>query len=102
LKSALANKVGAGDNWKTAVTYQLVHAVALLSLSAIDKKALRDPPSPSSWSGGKVMAVGAAIFSGSIYCLCLDVGPKKILGPIIPIGGLLMISGWVMVGMGSI
>lgn len=49
-----------------------------------------------------MMAVGAAIFSGSIYCLCLDVGPKKILGPITPIGGLLMISGWVMVGMGSI
>jgi uncharacterized membrane protein YgdD (TMEM256/DUF423 family) len=102
LKSTLAKKVGAGDNWKTAVTYQLVHAVALLTLSAIDKKALRDPPSPSSWSGGKVMAVGAAIFSGSIYCLCLDVGPKKILGPITPIGGLLMISGWVMVGMGNI
>jgi uncharacterized membrane protein YgdD (TMEM256/DUF423 family) len=42
------------------------------------------------------------MFSGSIYFLCLDVGPKKVLGPITPIGGLLLISGWVMVGMGSI
>jgi uncharacterized membrane protein YgdD (TMEM256/DUF423 family) len=79
-----------------------MHAVALLSLSAIDRKALRDPPSPSSWSGGKVMALGTAMFSGSIYFLCLDVGPKKVLGPITPIGGLLLISGWVMVGMGGI
>ncbi len=102
LKATLGRKAGAGDNWKTAVTYQLMHAVALLSLSAIDKKALRDPPSPSSWSGGKVMALGTAVFSGSIYLLCLDVGPKKVLGPITPIGGLLLISGWVMVGMGSI
>ncbi|KAL3811606.1 hypothetical protein ACHAXA_011203 [Cyclostephanos tholiformis] len=102
LKTILAKKVGAGENWKTAVTYQLVHAVALLSLSAIDKKSLRDPPSPSSWSGGKMMAIGAAMFSGSIYCLCLDFGPKKVLGPITPIGGLLLISGWVMVGIGNI
>ncbi len=102
LKTILAKKVGAGENWKTAVTYQLVHAVALLSLSAIDKKSLRDPPSPSSWSGGKMMAMGAAMFSGSIYCLCLDFGPKKVLGPITPIGGLLLISGWVMVGIGNI
>jgi uncharacterized membrane protein YgdD (TMEM256/DUF423 family) len=102
LKATLAKKAGAGDNWKTAVTYQLLHAVALLSLSsAIDgKNDLRYPQ--SSWSGGKVMALGTALFSGSIYFLCLDVGPKRVLGPITPIGGLLLISGWVMVGMGKI
>ena len=46
------------------------------------------------------MAVGTAMFSGSIYHLCLDIGPKRILGPTTPIGGSLMIAGWVMVGMG--
>lgn len=102
LKATLAKKAGAGDNWKTAVSYQLLHAVAILSLSTIDKKSLQSPPSPSSWSGGKMMALGSAIFSGSIYLLCLDIGPKKLLGPMTPFGGLLLISGWVMVGRGKI
>lgn len=103
LKATLGKKPGASDNWKTAVTYQLMHAVALLSLSAIDRKIFRDPPSPaSSWSGGKLMALGTAMFSGSIYLLCLDIGPKKILGPMTPVGGLLLISGWIMVGMGNV
>mmetsp|Transcript_31471 Transcript_31471/g.53677 ORF Transcript_31471/g.53677 Transcript_31471/m.53677 type:complete len:133 (-) Transcript_31471:82-480(-) len=102
LKATLAKKAGAGDNWKTAVSYQLLHAIALLSLSTIDPKSMKSPPSPSSWSGGKMMALGTAMFSGSIYLLCLDVGPKKLLGPITPVGGLLLISGWVMIGMGNI
>ena len=60
--------------------YQLLHSVALLSLSAIDIKSLHSPPPPSSWSGGKIMAIGTVLFSGSIYMLTLDVGPKKLLG----------------------
>ena len=105
-KATLSKKPGASDNWKTAVTYHLIHAVALLSLSAIDRKNLRDPPSPSSyfssWSGGKLMALGTTMFSGSIYLLCFDIGPKRVLGPMTPVGGLLLISGWVMVGMGNV
>ena len=86
-----------------AVTYQLLHAVALLSLSAIDRKSLQALTSaPSFWSGGKVLALGTAMFSGSIYLLCLDIGPKKLLGPITPVGGLLLVCGWGMVGMGNI
>ncbi|KAL7539808.1 hypothetical protein ACHAXR_009632 [Thalassiosira sp. AJA248-18] len=100
LKATLSKKAGAGDNWKTAVSYQLLHAVALLTLSTLDRKELKTHP--SSWSGGKMMALGTALFSGSIYLLCLDIGPKKILGPTTPVGGLLLISGWVMVGMGNI
>ena len=49
-----------------------------------------------------MMAAGTAMFSGSIYLLTLDIGPKKLLGPITPVGGLLLIGGWVMVGMGNI
>ncbi len=83
------------------MTYQLLHAVALLSLSTIDRKNRQAPPS-SSWSGANVMALGTAMFSGSIYLLCLDIGPKKLIGPITPVGGLLLICGWAMVGMGKI
>ena len=100
MKATLSKKAGASDNWRTAVSYQLLHAVALLSISTLDRKELKTPP--SSWSGGKMLALGTALFSGSIYLLCLDVGPKKLLGPTTPVGGLLLISGWVMIGMGNI
>ena len=69
----------------------------VLGSSSFRKKSRR----PSSYSGGQIMAIGTAFFSGSIYLLCLDVGPKKLLGPITPIGGSMMIAGWVMVGMGK-
>jgi uncharacterized membrane protein YgdD (TMEM256/DUF423 family) len=45
---------------------------------------------------GQVMTVGTVLFSGSIYLLCWNVGPKYIWGPTTPIGGMLMIAGWVM------
>ena len=80
LKKTLSAKSGGLDNWRTAVMYQLLHSVTLLSLSAIDIKSLHSPPPPSSWSGGKMMAIGTVLFSGSIYMLTLDVGPKKLLG----------------------
>lgn len=80
LKKTLSAKSGGLDNWRTAVMYQLLHSVALLSLSAIDIKSLQSPPPPSSFGGGKMMAIGTVLFSGSIYMLTLDVGPKKLLG----------------------
>lgn len=101
VKARLHSKSGASENWRTAVTYQLLHAVALLSLSSLSSKQHLKSSSNSSYSGGQIMAAGTALFSGSIYLLCLDIGPKKLLGPITPIGGLMMISGWIMIGMGK-
>ncbi|KAL7520066.1 hypothetical protein ACHAWX_004815 [Stephanocyclus meneghinianus] len=100
LKERLLSKSGASENWRTAVTYQLLHAVALLSLSSLASNKSTHSKT-SSYSGGQLMALGTAMFSGSIYLLCLDIGPKKLVGPITPLGGLMMISGWVLVGMGK-
>jgi uncharacterized membrane protein YgdD (TMEM256/DUF423 family) len=47
----------------------------------------------------KMMAVGTMMFSGSIYCLALNVGPKKVLGPTTPLGGLILIGGWIVAGL---
>ena len=44
--------------------------------------------------GGWMLFSGAILFSGSIYALILR--PQwRILGPVTPIGGLLLITGWV-------
>lgn len=93
LKDKLGLRSPSGlENWKTAVMYQLFHASALLALSSLSnhKKSLTSSLERS----GKMMLVGSVVFSGSIYCLCLDIGPRKLMGPITPIGGLFMIGGW--------
>ena len=96
------------DNWKTAVMYQLVHAVSILTISAIVecKEQQQHRAVPQSYSSttsaimlhrsGQVLAVGTVLFSGSIYLLCSNIGPKYIWGPTTPIGGMLLIAGWVM------
>jgi uncharacterized membrane protein YgdD (TMEM256/DUF423 family) len=48
---------------------------------------------------GKLLTMGTMMFCGSIYCLSLDIGPKAILGPTTPLGGLLMIGGWIVAGL---
>jgi len=99
---------GKMDNWKTAVMYQLFHAVAILSVSILcDQEGDKRKQHQSSSVGGRghyqragqCMALGSFLFSGSIYLLCLEKGPKKLLGPTTPVGGLFMIGGWVMLGM---
>mmetsp|Transcript_31447 Transcript_31447/g.69075 ORF Transcript_31447/g.69075 Transcript_31447/m.69075 type:complete len:135 (+) Transcript_31447:116-520(+) len=103
LKATLEAKKGGVENWRTAVSYQLFHATAVLALSALSSASSgelsKDKLVASGGSfatAGKMMTIGSVLFSGSIYCLTLDVGPKKLLGPVTPIGGLLMIGGWVM------
>lgn len=72
------------ENWKTAVFYQLVHAVALLVLAG--------RPTLSPKTGGLWLA-GVVCFSGSLYWIALG-GPVKVLWPVTPLGGLLLLAGW--------
>jgi len=100
LKKTLAAR-NTTDSWRTAVTYQLVHALALLALATreVDHRGGSTVPYDTA---GKLWAGGTTLFSGSIYALSLGAGEKfKLLGPITPLGGLLMIGGWVALGMGS-
>jgi len=79
------------ENWKTAVNYQFVHALALLLLATLPTtRFIR----LSAW----FFTLGIVCFSGSLYLLSL----REILtinaafvGPITPIGGLFFIIGWV-------
>lgn len=107
LKSTLEQQKNGVENWKTAVMYQLIHAVALLALSGLVSSAAAAGGAAGAGGNGKnlvqicekagkCMTAGVALFSGSIYCLVLDVGNKKIVGPLTPLGGLLMMGGWAM------
>jgi len=93
------------DNWRTATLYHLLHAVAVLGVSALceskssPQRAVGGKPHPAEERlvrAGQLMTVGTAMFSGSIYLLCFGYGPKMVLGPATPIGGLIMIGGCLM------
>ncbi len=75
--------------WETAARYHLLHAVALLALAS--------HPTRSVW-GPRLFAFGIAIFSGSLYLLALT--DIRWLGAVTPLGGVLLIAGWVAVGLG--
>lgn len=79
--------------FQTGVSYQMYHALALLALVLIPGLGIQ-----------KVKIVfrffifGILFFSGSLYILALkSVVPFSIsfLAPITPIGGLLLIGGWI-------
>lgn len=65
---------------RTGGFYQLVHAVAALAITGMARGA------------SVLLLVGAAIFALSLYAMALG-GPKW-LGAITPIGGVVMIAGW--------
>lgn len=85
------------ESFKTGVFYQIIHALAIIGLMNLSKST----KSKKFKNGIRLLKVGPIIFSGSIYLLaCQDIlmisPAAKFLGPITPIGGLLMIIGWVL------
>src|SRR5271155_4598593 len=72
------------DVWHTALTYQWLHALALLAVGQ-GRSARR----------GTVICwlIGVVLFSGSLYILALD-SNQKWAGPLTPLGGLILIAGW--------
>lgn len=70
------------DVWETAARYHLIHAVAVLALSLHGRGRL----SVRLWTAGVV------VFSGSLYLMTLT--GARWLGAITPIGGVLLILGW--------
>jgi len=79
---------GTREVWKTAVDYQMWHALALLFLAIAPVRSRA-----TEWAAG-CFCLGVALFSGSLYGLALD-GPRW-LGPITPLGGLSLIIGWAL------
>ncbi|WP_313803093.1 DUF423 domain-containing protein [Sphingobium sp.] len=65
---------------RTGGLYQLVHAVAALGIMGL----ARGPAA--------LLLGGAAIFAFTLYAMAL--GAPKWLGAVTPIGGVLMIAGW--------
>jgi len=82
LKDRLALIPEAVGWWETATFYLLTHAVAV---GAIAGRSL--------WPA-RLWAVGATVFAATLYAMAL--GAPRWFGAITPIGGSLLIAGWIV------
>ncbi len=78
------------QTFETAVKYQFYHSLALLFLGLLMYNFSHKFLNYSAWS----FIIGIALFSGSLYILCLTNNPKW--GAVAPIGGLAFIVGWIL------
>ncbi|OTG83105.1 DUF423 domain-containing protein [Acinetobacter sp. ANC 4648] len=76
--------------WHTATEYFFYHAIGLLALGIITK-VIPQLPIKISFS---LFQLGIIIFCGSLYLMSL--GAPRVFGAITPIGGTLMILGWLV------
>ena len=89
-------------SYLTGSRYNMYHALALIAIVGINT--YLDPK----WMklGVQLITVGTILFSGSIYILSTSaitgIHAGSILGPITPIGGLLIISGWFSIAIAAI
>ena len=72
--------------WHTATLYLLVHAVGLLIVGLLIR--FNYATQTSAW----LLQIGVIIFACSLYSMAL--GAPRWFGAITPIGGVLMIAGW--------
>ncbi|MGO3543068.1 MAG: DUF423 domain-containing protein [Pseudomonas helleri] len=79
----------------TGVTYQLVHALALIGVALL---ATQLQSRLVTWAG-ICFALGIVLFSGSLYVLTMT-GISK-LGMITPIGGFGFLAGWLCLGLAA-
>ena len=80
--------------WQTAATYQLFHSIALLALALSILYASNLTKKSTALWVCRSWLLGVIIFSGSLYGLVLS--GINWLGAITPIGGTLLIVGWVL------
>ena len=84
---------GQAANWETAVRYGLFHALVLLVVAVASALPASTVCRRQLWASGACFLSGTLIFSGLLAILALT--GLRILGAVVPIGGVLLIAGWV-------
>lgn len=79
--------------WHTATLYLFVHALGLLMVGILIR--LNYATQTTAW----LLQIGVIIFAGSLYSMTL--GAPRWFGAITPIGGVIMIAGWLWLAVTS-
>ena len=78
---------GVAADWlRTGAQYQLLHAVAALAVLKLEAKG-------PAW----LFLAGGLVFAGTLYLMAL--GAPRILGAVTPLGGAMLIAGWLWLGL---
>ena len=99
LKDILATN-GQAANWETGVRYALFHAIALLVVGLFAGLPQAEPSRPWLTAAGICFLLGTTIFSGFLAALSLS--GVRILGAIVPIGGVLLLAGWAALAIAAV
>ena len=75
------------DVFDTAVRYQMWHALALLACAALQHAGHRC--GAAAWC----FVLGSVVFSGTLYSIAFT--EARWPGAVTPVGGLLLIAGWI-------
>ncbi|NJD30660.1 MAG: DUF423 domain-containing protein [Gammaproteobacteria bacterium] len=84
-------------SYQTGVLYQLLHSLGLILLGVVAQTA--GATSRLQWSA-RMMLVGIACFSGSIYLM--TAGAPKWLGMVAPVGGLSFMLAWLVLALDAV
>lgn len=105
LESRLAGLGYTGDdlarrlaNHETAVRYQMWHALAIVLVGL----ALAQRPTAWWHASASAFLAGILLFSGLLYVLVVAGPSWRWLGAVVPIGGLSLIAGWVLLATGTL
>lgn len=95
---ALTGRIDAADlaSYEVAVRYQMYHALALLAVAWMASVRVSRVVSAS----GFCFVLGIVCFCGSIHGLIFI--NWRWLGPITPIGGVLLMIGWLLLGVAAL
>ncbi|MBM3973868.1 MAG: DUF423 domain-containing protein [Planctomycetes bacterium] len=80
------------QTFEVAVRYQTYHALALVLCGLLAERGWRTA------GAARALLAGVLAFSGTLYALVLT--GAKWLGAITPIGGVLLVVGWVLLALG--
>jgi uncharacterized membrane protein YgdD (TMEM256/DUF423 family) len=86
---------GRGGTFETASRYQMYHALTLIGIAWLVSR----QPDPLFMAAGWAIFAGTLIFSGSLYVLA--VFDLRVMGAVAPIGGVMLVLGWLCMGLGA-
>jgi uncharacterized membrane protein YgdD (TMEM256/DUF423 family) len=81
--------------WQTGAQYHLVHALAI-GLTALHPTPTKEGSAVAPW----LFLGGIVLFSGSLYAMTLT--GRRGLGVVTPVGGLLLLAGWLAIAMNAL
>ncbi|MGB8854784.1 MAG: DUF423 domain-containing protein [Pirellulales bacterium] len=97
---AFLDAAGQTANWETAFRYSLLHAVAIVATGLVAALPQAAGSRGMLTAATACFVLGTLIFSGCLAALCLT--GVKILGAIVPIGGTLLIAGWILLAIAAL